>query len=106
MSNRSTEEVLDHHLEALQAGDLEAILSDYSDDAVMISPMGSVNGHDGLGGVFGAIPTEFWEGFEVTQKNCEGELAYIVWKTNTLALGSDTMIVRDGVIVAQTVVMG
>jgi ketosteroid isomerase-like protein len=106
MSNRSTEEVLDHHLEALQAGDLDGILNDYTDDAVMISPMGVANGRDELGGVFGAIPAEFWEGFDVSQQNCEGEIAYIIWKSNAMAMGSDTLIVRDGSIVAQTVVMG
>ncbi|MCH7790510.1 MAG: nuclear transport factor 2 family protein [Acidobacteria bacterium] len=105
MSTRSAQEVLDHHVEALMAGDLDAILSDYADDAVMISPMGVAKGHEALGGMFGAIPTEFWEGFEITQQNCEGEIAYMVWKTDSISSGSDTLIVRDGLVVGQTVVM-
>ncbi len=105
MSTKSTEEVLAHHLEALKKNDLDAIISDYAEDASMMSPMGVATGHEGLRGVFGAIPEGFWDGFEVTTQECVGEIAYIVWKSSMMSLGSDTLIVRDGKIVGQTVVM-
>jgi hypothetical protein len=35
----------------------------------------------------------------------EGEIAYITWHTDQIAFGTDTFVVRDGKIVAQTVAM-
>jgi ketosteroid isomerase-like protein len=40
--SRSPQEVFQHHAEVLIAGDLEGIVSDYSDDAVFISPNGFI----------------------------------------------------------------
>ena len=41
---RSPQEVFQHHAEALGAGDLDAIVDDYSDDAVFITPDGVLRG--------------------------------------------------------------
>jgi len=44
--------------------------------------------------------------FELTQRQAVGEHAYIAWRAETpqhsYALGSDTMVVRDGKIVMQS----
>jgi ketosteroid isomerase-like protein len=45
---RSPQEVFQHHAEALGAGDLDAIVDDYSDDAVFITPDGIMRGKDGI----------------------------------------------------------
>ena len=38
----STEEILNHHLESFGGGDLEGLLSDYTDDSVLETPMGQM----------------------------------------------------------------
>ena len=40
-STRSPQEVFHHHAEVLIAGDIDGIVSDYSDDAVFITPAGT-----------------------------------------------------------------
>ena len=35
---RSPQEIFKHHAEALMAGDLDEIVADYTDDAVVITP--------------------------------------------------------------------
>ena len=35
---RTPQEVFDHHVQALGAGDLDEIVVDYSDDAILITP--------------------------------------------------------------------
>ena len=40
MAGRTPQEVFQHHAEVLIGGDLEGIVSDYSDDAVFITPAG------------------------------------------------------------------
>ncbi len=47
-ATRSPQEVFSHHAQALGAEDLEEILVDYSDDAVLITPAGVQRGKDGI----------------------------------------------------------
>ena len=46
--SRTPQEVFDHHGQALVAGDLDAIVSDYADDAVFITPDGVLRGKEGV----------------------------------------------------------
>jgi len=100
------EAILAHHLKALGEGDIDAILSDYAENALVFSPDGQVRGISQLREMFkntlAAIP-HFMEGFHILRQDCEGEIAYIVWKKdNVFPLGTDTMIIRNGKIVVQT----
>ena len=45
---RSPQEVFGHHGQALGAEDLDEIVADYSDDAVLITPEGVQRGKDGI----------------------------------------------------------
>jgi ketosteroid isomerase-like protein len=45
---RSPQEVFQHHVEVLGAGDLDGIVEDYTDDAVFITPDGIKRGKDGI----------------------------------------------------------
>ena len=47
-AQRTPDEVFQHHGEVLGAGDIEGIVSDYSDDAIFISPDGILRGKDGV----------------------------------------------------------
>src|SRR5262245_50102886 len=105
----STSDVLDHHLKCFGKGDLEGILSDYAPEAVLFTPDGALRGVDAMRPLFQAMFAEFAKpgaAFSMKQQLVEGECAYIVWTAesadNVYELGTDTFVVRDGKIVAQS----
>lgn len=104
-----TEKVLGQHLTAFGAGDIPAIMADYSSDAILVTPGGTLRGHDQIRPLFEGLVAEFSKpgaSFEMMQQIVEGDLAYIVWKAetadNVYEVGTDTFIVHDGKIVQQT----
>ena len=100
----SIESIVEHHMEALLAGDVDEVMKDYADDAVMITAgMGTAEGAEALRTTFSMIPTEMFAGFEITETVVAGETAMITWKSDVLSFGTDTFVDRDGKIVAQTV---
>ena len=46
--DNTTRQVLEHHLGALAAGNLDAILSDYTDDSTLIGPDGVAKGRQAI----------------------------------------------------------
>jgi ketosteroid isomerase-like protein len=105
----TTQEVLDHHLNAFGEGDLEDILSDYAADAVLFTQNGTLKGVDAIKPLFEALFAEFSKPgvtFEMPTQAVEGEYAYIVWTAetpdNSYELGTDTFVVRNGQIVVQS----
>ena len=56
MSAASTRAVLDHHLAALVAGDVDGLMDDYTDDSVLISNLGGgvLKGFDEIRAMFAA----------------------------------------------------
>ena len=107
MPSDTTQAVVERHMAALATGDIEALMADYADDAVMISNMGGVTrGVDALRAVFSNVPAAGFSGLEMKSEHYEGNVGYIAWTTAGIALGSDTFVVDDdGKITAQTVVM-
>src|SRR5262249_1954001 len=105
----STKEVLDNHLKCFGEGDLEGILSDYAPGAVMFTSDGPLRGADAIGPLFQAMIAGFGKrGTTCRMKRqvVEGDYAYILWTAetadNVYELGTDTFVVRDGKIVAQS----
>ena len=103
---RTTEEVLNHHLQAFGEG-LESILSDYDENSCVISPQGSFRGLAEIREFFTAfvtsLPEGFMDSFNLTSTEIDGELAYITWESKPYApFGTDTFIVRNGMILYQT----
>ena len=100
-ASRTPQEVFQHHAEVLIAGDLEGIVSDYSDDAVFITPAGALHGKDGLREGFtkllADVPTQIFE----------GDVLFIEWSADSertrVEDGIDTFVFRDGLIRVQTV---
>ena len=45
---RTPQEVFEHHGQALMAGDLDGIVSDYADDAIFMTPEGVLHGKAGV----------------------------------------------------------
>mgnify|MGYP002762419126 CR=1 FL=1 len=55
----TTESVLDHHLDAFTAQDLDECLVDYTDDSVIITNMGTFRGLDEIEELFAGLFEEF-----------------------------------------------
>jgi ketosteroid isomerase-like protein len=105
----STKDVLEHHLKCFGEGDLKGTLSDYAPSAVLFTPDRPLKGADAIRPLFQAMITEFGKpgaAFRMQQQFIEGEYAYIVWTAetadNVYEMATDTFVVRDGKIVAQS----
>lgn len=104
----TTRTVVQRHLATFGAGDLEGILADYADDAVMFTPNGPIVGKEALRTAFQAFIVEWGQPgttFNLTREDYEGEHGYINWVAETGAnvygYGVDGFTVRDGKIVVQ-----
>ncbi|WAC91811.1 nuclear transport factor 2 family protein [Mycobacterium sp. Aquia_213] len=105
---RTPEEVFAHHGQALGAGDLDAIVADYAEDSVLISPSGVARGKDGIRKVFTTLladlPDAAWD---LKTQFFDGDVLFLEWAAdsaiNRVDDGVDTFVFRDGVIRAQTV---
>jgi ketosteroid isomerase-like protein len=105
-----TKAVVDHHSAAFAAGNLDEILKDYTDESALLTPDATYLGRqairaffsDGFSGLFKPGTYDF----TLDIMKIEGDVAYIVWHANcaaaTIPLGTDTWVVRDGKIAAQT----
>ena len=105
----TTEEVLQRHVKCFFEGDLEGIVSDYSADAVFFTPNGPLRGHDSIREFFRALIKEFGQPdtkFWLQLQSIDGDFAYALWSAetadNVYEMATDTHVVRDGKIVAQS----
>lgn len=108
MSKRTPRQIFEHHGEALGAGDLDGIVSDFSEDAVFISPRGVKRGRTGIREAFAELladlPNARWD---LKTQIYEGDILFLEWaaqsRDNSSDDGVDTFVFRDGLIRAQTV---
>jgi ketosteroid isomerase-like protein len=105
----TTEKIVTHHMTAVGSGDIDAIVSDYADDAIVISPNGVIKGKKAIHGFFEQLikgPNKM-PPIELTKQNFEGDVGYVAWIQNAgmagETQGSDTFVLHNGKIVAQTV---
>ena len=105
----ATKSVIDHHLKCFGEGDLKGILSDYAPGAVLFTLAGPLKGVDVIRPLFQAMIAEFGKPgatFNLKQQFVDADYAYILWTAetadNVYELGTDTFVVRDGKILAQS----
>ena len=104
---RTPQEIFAHHGSVLGAGDLEGIVTDYTTDAVFISPDGILKGHDGIRKAFtkllADVPNAQWKLNTVL----DGDTLFLEWEAESAKTrvrdGIDTFVFRDGLIRLQTV---
>ena len=108
MAARTPEEVFAHHGQALGAEDLEDIVADYSEDAILVVQKKVYRGKDGAREVFtqllSDVPQAQWE----LETVFADDVLYLEWKAtgggSKIEDGIDTFIFQDGMIRVQTVV--
>ncbi len=107
-ATRTPEEIFAHHGQALGAEDLEDIVSDYTDDAILIVHSKTFRGKDGARAVFTQllkdVPQAQWDLGTVFAD----DVLYLEWKArsgtgNHVDDGIDTFVFHDGQIRVQTV---
>lgn len=104
---RTPEEVFAHHGQSLGAEDLEEIIADYADDAVLIVQRKVHRGKDGAREVFtqllSDIPQAQWD----LDHTFADDVLYLEWKATgggrKVEDGIDTFVFQDGLIRVQTV---
>lgn len=107
-TERTPQEVFQHHAEVLGAEDLEGIVSDYAEDALLITPEGAARGKEGVREGFekllGDLPGATWD---LPTQVYADDILLLEWKAESEAArvedGIDTFVFRDGLIRVQTV---
>jgi len=118
LSNRTSQEVLDDHLNiANRLGpddDLERIVQDdldrnVAEDCVILMNRGTFHGHQGVMQLAQMLGEELPEhrGFQYTYVAAEGRMAFLEWAYEDVQVrvtdGADSYLIEDGKIVAQTI---
>ncbi|MFN8011506.1 MAG: nuclear transport factor 2 family protein [Holophagaceae bacterium] len=105
----TTRQVLDHHLEAFFAHDVDGVVADYAPDAVFFTSDGPLKGVAAIRPLFEGLIAEFRKpgaAFTLQRFFVEGDHGYIFWNAettdNAYEMATDTFTVRDGRIVAQS----
>ncbi|HUU48547.1 MAG TPA: nuclear transport factor 2 family protein [Nitrosopumilaceae archaeon] len=112
MSNELTlknTEILDRQNELLVKGDVEELMKDFSEDAILFTPDGVLEGANNIKKFYTDVTANILppgSDFKLTKQEVRGEIAYIVWSAESekyrFPLGTDTFVFKDGKIVAQT----
>ncbi len=105
---RTSQEVFQHHAEALGAANLDEIVADYAEDAVFITPGGVRHGKHSVREAFSQLLAELPEAkWAIKTTIYEGDILFLEWgaesKTHRVEDGIDTFVFRDGLIRVQTV---
>lgn len=105
----NTEAVVKQHMVALGKGDMDAVMADYAANAILCSPQGMARGHAEIRATIEPFVKNILppgSDFKLQKMLVDGEVAYIAWAAESagfrMPLGTDTFVVRDGKIVAQT----
>ena len=103
----TTTTTLTQHLQAILHTDVDAIMRDYTEASVLVTPNGQLAGLTAIRGFFSQFiassPPERLKAMTLTHQEITGEIAYITWKAEPfIPFASDTFLIRDDTIVVQT----
>jgi ketosteroid isomerase-like protein len=105
---RTPQEIFAHHASALMSRDVDELVADYAEDAVIITPAGLFRGRDGVrewvDGMLADLPDATWD---VPTQVYEGDVLFIEWsavaKSTRVTDGVDTLVFAGDSIRVQTV---
>ena len=104
---RSTQQVFEDHVAAIESGDIAKIMADYADDAIMVLLDGASVGKEAIRAGFEQLLGGFPNlNFGEAKIAVEGDTLLTFWSaecdTATMPQGVDTFVIRDGKIQRQT----
>lgn len=107
--SKDSENVLLRHLHSFGNNDLEALMSDYTEQSVLITHDKTYNGPEEIKTFFTELMTHFPKedsNFRLEKLVVNDELGFIVWQASTpslqVSLGTDTFLIKRGKIYQQT----
>jgi len=112
MSNElthTTTDILNRQNLLFVKGDVDELMKDFSDQAVLFTPDGILEGVESIKNFYIHVTTNVLppgSDFNIVRQEVKGQIAYIVWsgesKNYHFPLGTDTFFIKDGKIIAQT----
>jgi len=108
-SSERSQKVIEHHLGSFGANDLAEIMTDYTEESIVVNQDSMYVGLEQIESLFvGLLPAFPTEGttMELDRMVVENELVYVIWHATTpsleVSLGTDTFIVENDKIMRQT----
>lgn len=104
---RTPQEIFDHHLHALIARDVDDLLTDYTDDSVLITAAGVATGLGGIRAAFSQLSDALAAAvFDIKSKTYHGEILLLEWTLDSPGFqvdGVDTFVFGEDSIRVQTI---
>ena len=105
---RTPQEVMAHHSQALAAADLNGLVADFADDAVLITPAGAKRGKDGARDAFAQLFADLPDATFTAKSQVFGnDVLLLAWTADAAGSraddGVDTFVFQDGLIQVHTV---
>jgi hypothetical protein len=105
----TTQDILQHHMESIGAGNVDQILNDYTEESVILTAEGAIKGREKIRELFENFTTHMLppgSDFELIQQLVDGDVAYVVWKAESekfkFHIGTDTLFMKNDKIETQT----
>jgi hypothetical protein len=109
------QKIVEHHLAASGEANIDEVISDYAENAILISDGTVIKGKQAIRQTFeqlllGPNPGQAEDAaapspLKVIRSAYEENLGFIVWSMGDGTIGSDTFVIEDGLITIQTVVL-
>ncbi|MBL0742944.1 nuclear transport factor 2 family protein [Chryseolinea lacunae] len=107
--DEATRSVLEHHWKSFQDRDIDGLMSDYTDESILITPDRTYKGlaeiRDNYIKAFAVFPKDSTT-MKITKTIVQDDLGYILWEATVpkfkLPYATDTFIIRNGKIARQT----
>lgn len=109
MQGRTTQQVLQDHLDRAQRGDLDAdIERNFDPDCVLMTTYGTFRGHEGVREAAALLARQMGAGgYRYLRQEWHEELAFLEWTVDndrvSIPDGADSYWIRDGRIRAMTI---
>lgn len=102
----TTQQIFEHHLGAFAEG-IDALMADYADESVIVTPTGNHVGKAQIRAFFeeflATATPEFWAAFKVGTQYVKDDIAYLTWSAEPFVpMATDTLLVRNSRIWIQT----
>lgn len=107
MTTEETRSVLDRHLTAWRAGDVDGVMELWAEDGVLINAAGILVGKDAIRPFYHEVFTKYFpddvrQAADLSNTKVEGDVAFCEWEGGIAEYAADTIIVRGGKKVAHT----